>query len=837
MRPIRRYFSWLQRENFTGDVDRFPVLDEHGQTSVPGLYVIGDLNGIPLLKLAAESGRELVEHLANDRGFVAGCAAGHSRDRPDADALVDLLIVGGGPAGISAAIEATRRGWSTLVIESSRPFATIRDFPAGKPIFDEPAGVSQRATLRTPAGTKESLVASFDLQLAEHSLPVRSGETVTAIEGSAGAFAVCTATDGGERGYRARRVALAVGRSGNPRRLGIAGEDLEKVSTRLIDPAHHRDERILVVGGGDSALEAAVALVDAGNRVTICHRAERFSRPKARTLARIAELERDGAITVMPRSVPIEITPEAVRLKTPLGETSIANDAVYVLIGSQPAGELLRRSGVRLRGEWSPLRWLLLGYGVLFACVVYFGKKSSDWNIGGASVAEIFTASFWSRFASVPGEIAARLGGAPGYEWYSWREAVFDGGAWLSTVLFAAGTLGVIVHVARRSRRYFTSPWQTFKYLYFAAAAAVFLVAFFGGKYLGVQLGGMPPSFWYTGLYSLTILVFGIRRMYRTPTRYVRLQTWTLIAVQLIPLFVLPEIVLPALWKSSAIGADSWLVQNVFPMQSWNNEPSFWRAYGLVLAWPLFLYNVFDGSPTSFWLGVSFLQTFVLIPLAVRRWGKGAYCGWICSCGGLAETLGDDYRTEAPHGSVPKRWENLGQYVLAFVFLLTAARLVTVLFGANDPSTMLAPFATEGERFYSVVVDILFAGVLGLGVYFFLSGRVWCRFACPLAALMHIYARFSRYRIVAAKEKCISCNVCTTVCHMGIDVMGYANKGFPMNDVQCVACSACITSCPMDVLSFDELPAGDPANQLYLSLPVVQRPAADWRSGRRAPLE
>ena len=94
------------------------------------------------------------------------------------------------------------------------------------------------------------------------------------------------------------------------------------------------------------------------------------------------------------------------------------------------------------------------------------------------------------------------------------------------------------------------------------------------------------------------------------------------------------------------------------------------------------------------------------------------------------------------------------------------------------------------------------AGVLGYGFYFWFSGRVWCRFACPLAALMHIYARFSRFRIVADKKKCISCNVCTSVCHQGIDVMNFANKGLPMQDPECVRCSACVQSCPTGVLAF-----------------------------------
>ncbi len=132
---------------------------------------------------------------------------------------------------------------------------------------------------------------------------------------------------------------------------------------------------------------------------------------------------------------------------------------------------------------------------------------------------------------------------------------------------------------------------------------------------------------------------------------------------------------------------------------------------------------------------------------------------------------------------------------------------------------------------YSIVVDVIFAGVLGVGVYFFLSGRVWCRFFCPLAALMHIYTRFSRYRIFSEKKKCISCNICTKVCHMGIDVMNYANKGIPMNDVECVRCSACVVNCPMDCIYFGSLPKKDPDNKLYKTIKLPECDKTIWQQG------
>src|SRR5205085_1631478 len=136
-----------------------------------------------------------------------------------------------------------------------------------------------------------------------------------------------------------------------------------------------------------------------------------------------------------------------------------------------------------------------------------------------------------------------------------------------------------------------------------------------------------------------------------------------------------------------------------------------------------------------------------------------------------------------------------------------------------------APFGIQLNYWH--IVDLFLAGIVGVGAYFWFSGRVWCRFACPLAALMHIYARFSRFRIFAEKKKCISCNVCTSVCHQGIDIMNFANKGIPMEDPQCVRCSACVQQCPTGVLSFGHLDEkGVPALDRLAASPVQVREKA-----------
>jgi len=320
------------------------------------------------------------------------------------------------------------------------------------------------------------------------------------------------------------------------------------------------------------------------------------------------------------------------------------------------------------------------------------------------------------------------------------------------------------------------------------------------------------PSFYYTLAYSLVVVIFGIRRIRRRRTPYVKVQTLTLMAIQVIPLFILPVIVLPWLAANGAFdsGFGAWIERQFFPGESW------WRAYGLILAWPLMVWNWFTAEPIWGWLVLGSLQTFVLIPGMIYFWGKGAYCGWICSCGAMAETLGDTQRHKMPHGPIWNRLNMVGQGILLIAAVMMVIRILGwALPEGNRAAQLFAWMHTEGVSGaaggsrgalnYWWMVDLFLAGMLGYGLYFFMSGRVWCRFACPLAALMHIYHRFSRFRILAEKSKCISCNVCTSVCHQGIDVMNFANKGLPMADPECVRCSACVQMCPTGVLYFGQV--------------------------------
>ena len=824
---LKKYFSWLQKDVPTGEVERYPEIDENGETSVKGIYITGDLTGIPLLKLAAESGTNIIKRFAEDEEFQ------QLRKNNTDDSVYDLIIIGAGPSGIAAGMEANHQGFNYKILESAQKFSTIINFPKGKPIFAEPEDYEQKSKLKINDGTKESLLNELEAQIADVDLPIVEGVMVDRIEKKNNHFQLITKNEN----YKALQVILAIGKSGNARMLNVKGENLPKVYNRLFDPADAAGHDVLVVGGGDSALETAIATAENANSVILSYRKPDFSRPKEGNVAKLNALVDEGKIKLMMESSVKEIRDNIVVLKNKDGsESEIKNSMLFCMIGRELPVQFFKRSNIKMEGELSFTSKLQFALLILVAGIIYFGKSSAYFykdlfgkvESFGDVARYLFTTEFWEKFLTLPVILISPL--------FSDQVKIWSVTKYISAVVAyvcftAAVLLGIylLIKFIKDNYRSFSFNWKTFKYSYFIFVAVFFAIVFFGGRYFGVHVLDKSQSFWYTGLYSVTILIFGLRRIKMKPTKYIKLQTWSLILIQALPLFILPEIVFPAMGKAGLLGGnDGFIMSQVFPKES------YWRSYGFILAWPLNFSNLYGSNITSFWLFFSLFQTFVFIPFIVYKWGKGAYCGWICSCGALAETLGDEYRTLALHGPKAKKWENFGQWALLAAFIITALKLISILYNINIPiiNQNISYTADFFQKFYYIGIDVIFAGALGVGVYFFLSGRFWCRFGCPLAALMHIYNRFSRYRIFTEKKKCISCNICTKVCHMGIDVMNYANKGIPMNDVECVRCSACVVNCPTEVLSFGSLPNGDSDNKIYKKLNInLTNKAANWGSG------
>ncbi len=750
---LGKYVHWLHTRWPAGGVEKLPRVDEHGQSNILGLYIVGDLTGIPLLKFSADTGARAVQHILTDETFL--------RDKGSAD-IVDLAIIGAGVSGMSAALEARTAGLSFALYEATEPFSTLVNFPKGKPIYTYPTEMEPAGQIRFVAEVKEPLVE----ELYEQTLAQGIEPTMARVERvqRRGDLFELEIPDG--ENIKARRVIVGIGCSGNFRQLGVPGEDADKVFNRLHDPADFNDKNVLVVGGGDSALETAISIAQCGGRVTMSYRKSNFSRPKPENVEKLAMLAVDtpssewvttssghfveqerkaGSIGILMASQVLDIAEDRVVIRDAESEDRILpNDAVFSMIGREAPLEFFRRSEVEIGGEMKPAQWWGFGLFMTFCFFVY------NWKAGGELT------NFFKDDELFPFSIPDLMRG----------------------LSVQAGDLSTLLGV------------------------------------LTFNLG--KPGFWYSLVYTLLIIVFGYRRIARRKTPYIKWQTISLTAVQIVPLFLLPYIFLPYLGHNGFFDAGSakGLADALFPEVNYDHGREYWRAFGLVLAWPLFVWNVFSGEPMWWWLGISMVQTFVIVPAIVYFWGKGAYCGWICSCGALAETLGDTQRHKMPHGAAWNKANIFGQVVLFLCVVMLFGRFA----GWAWPDTGFGQWMRElyegmlyGWQVFGIqlnyrwAIDMMLAGVVGYGAYFWFSGRVWCRFACPLAALMHIYARFSRFRILADKKKCISCNVCTSVCHQGIDVMNFANKGLPMADPQCVRCSACLQSCPTGVLQFGQI--------------------------------
>jgi thioredoxin reductase (NADPH) len=321
-----------------------PILDPRLQTTVPGLFVAGELGGLALVKNAIAQARSVVSG-------VAELAA--ETPRPAGRDGVDVLVVGAGPAGLAAAAAAHERGLSHVVLEQEADLGgTIFHYPRRKLVLVQAVEVPILGRLREGEYAKEDLLALLQDLVRRGPLRVRFGERVAGIDRDEGGGFLVRSTSGVSR---ARFVVLALGRRGTPRKLGVPGEGLPKVMYQLCDAESYEGQRLLVVGGGDSAVEAAIGLArQRGNRVTLSYRREKLVRVKKKNEERIGSLLSHGRVAGLFSSEVEKIAEGAVRLRTPEGTRELPNDFVFVFAGGEPPFELLRSMGVRFGGEAPP---------------------------------------------------------------------------------------------------------------------------------------------------------------------------------------------------------------------------------------------------------------------------------------------------------------------------------------------------------------------------------------------------------------------------------------------------------------------------------------------------
>jgi thioredoxin reductase (NADPH) len=315
---------------------KVPELDDTYQTGVPGQYLIGEVAGKPLVKNAANLGRAVIEQML--RTGLAPAGRGPT--------TVDVAIIGSGPGGLSAALTCIQRGLSYVLLEKEQQIAsTIARYPKGKLVMAEPYDTQNLSLLPVFDSSKEQLVAIWRELIERTGVRINLGEAVEAVQRAGdGWFDVRTTV----AAYRAQRVVLATGTRGKPRTLQVPGENLPKVASLLDDPDEWRGRDVLVVGGGDSAVEAAVALADAGARVMISYRGKSFNRAAPKNRQTIEGYAAQQRLKAKYGSQVVAFEAEAVILQLDDGsQKRYPNHAAFVLIGADPPVTWLEKLGVR----------------------------------------------------------------------------------------------------------------------------------------------------------------------------------------------------------------------------------------------------------------------------------------------------------------------------------------------------------------------------------------------------------------------------------------------------------------------------------------------------------
>ncbi len=662
-----------------------PIIDNNFQSTVRGLYVIGDVTGIPLVKIAANHGVDVIERMEAAGEFNAG--------QSDPDGPLDLLIIGAGPAGLSAAMEAEKRNLRYAVLEQSEMANTVRGFPPGKKVYAEPRQLKNRSALPVETDKeKTEFLKIVEQTIKEKKLNLKEGVEVTRIlKKGDHRFSVETA-DG--KSFPARNVIIAVGRQGKARKLNVPGEEKsDKVVYRLHSPDDYHQKNLLIVGGGNSAIEAALMLMDT-NRVTISYRRDEFFRLKQDNRELLEQAIAQKKLTILFQSEVQRIETATVELKINGETVTIPNDYVLVLIGTDPPIDFLLDTGMELDGIWKPKRVILCLIGILVAYSVYFQSK---------------------HFGLLPDAGEHFI---PGFQW-----------------LFS------FVHPR------FANLYSMYYLVYFLAILGFGLYWGFRYKHRLIWRRNLSSIFFnwtlWWGLPTLLVSTWG-----RNP--------WT-----------------PLLTRSLNAWPLNMTAFDLDPVAQLG-DPPWWTVVAIVgVVWAVVL-------------------TFLVLPVFTLLVGKH-YCSHICSCGALAETVGNSFRHRGPKGDAPRWAERFGYVFIPLAVLATLFHL----------SGYESPFG-----YYNTVVGTFLSGAVAIGVYPFLGQRIWCRFWCPLAFWMNFWGRWSRFKISAEPGKCIDCNVCNQYCQMGIDIKSRALQGLPvtLKDSPCVACAECVVRCPMEILHLGELP-------------------------------
>ena len=557
----------------SGDLRR-PIVGKGNESSVKGLHIIGDLAGAPVIKLAMAQGVEVIDYLATlpDMKHAGRAVANHpvisntgsrtsagasgdggnvgshpvisntgnrtfgDERAADSEGVLDVLIVGAGAAGLNAALAARERGWKCVVLEKEKLANTIENFPEGKWVYAEPDQTPPKGKLWLDGAQKEELIGRWHQIVRENGLDVRIEEPLTKLEKQDGLF-VATTPKGR---LRARKVVLATGQRGNPRKLGAKGEEHEHVYHRLYSPRKYENEDILVVGGGNSAIEAALTLAEK-NRVVISYRGGEFARLFKDNQRKVDAAIAAKRIEVLFHSSVKEFREGEAVLSIDRGgsraERTLKTDHSFVLVGAELPVPFLKSLGIKLENEWdgSLLRAAAL------TLLTFLGLCCLAPSLGGQAK----WLGVWLGF--VP-PVAGGLVAAGALAGLIFTGVKGDRWSWLGVSFFVwYSVYGIKYGKGEEFWPYAGWGYKTLSFKSFEPVAGHW------------QLIERPWSFWYTVLYTGLMTVFGLRALKRWGIdRKDKFQIWryaSLLSFQWIMFFLMPEFLFQWAVKYQWVGA------------------------------------------------------------------------------------------------------------------------------------------------------------------------------------------------------------------------------------------------------------------------------------------
>lgn len=349
----------------------------------------------------------------------------------------------------------------------------------------------------------------------------------------------------------------------------------------------------------------------------------------------------------------------------------------------------------------------------------------------------------------------------------------------------------------------FREPWRTRGAVAYAVAAILigFYTLMYFRDHLGISGGALDPETWasavglrsrwlfYGALYSVAMVggaIYYLRR--HGNSRYNRIRITVNVTVQVVLAFTLP-LVMPHFFTGD-------------PNQFWKYE------YYFSYFWPLDWYKLHPGSLQNIPVVLaiySIVGALVAAPLLAYFFGKRWYCSWVCGCGGLANTFGEPWRHLSSKSTAAWKFEKFSIHaVMGLAFFTTALYFIGHI-AKMDAYPNIKEATIFVQRYYGLIVVAALSGVFGTGLYPLGGTRVWCRFFCPMAALLGLIQKLGRYRIRVKRDMCISCGMCSTYCEMGIDVRAYAQGNQSFTRASCVGCGLCAEVCPRGVLRLENV--------------------------------